>query len=71
MPSIIKLWITVIILIIPGIITAQNKSGKEMPAKKPKENTKEFVPAWAKDVVWYQIFPERFRNGDASNDPKL
>ncbi len=29
----------------------------------------EFVPAWAKDAVWYQIFPERFRNGDAANDP--
>ena len=29
----------------------------------------EFVPPWAKDAVWYQIFPERFRNGDASNDP--
>ena len=25
---------------------------------------------WAKDAVWYQIFPERFRNGDPSNDPK-
>ena len=33
------------------------------------EETAEFVPAWAKDAVWYQIFPERFRNGDASNDP--
>ncbi len=29
----------------------------------------EFVPDWAKDAVWYQIFPERFRNGDRSNDP--
>ena len=29
------------------------------------------VPAWAKDVVWYQIFVERFRNGDPSNDPTL
>ena len=29
----------------------------------------EFVPQWAKHAVWYQIFPERFRNGDASNDP--
>lgn len=28
------------------------------------------VPAWAKEAVWYQIFPERFRNGDESNDPK-
>lgn len=27
------------------------------------------VPDWAADAVWYQIFPERFRNGDASNDP--
>ncbi len=24
---------------------------------------------WAEDAVWYQIFPERFRNGDPSNDP--
>jgi glycosidase len=31
---------------------------------------KEFVPQWAKHAVWYQIFPERFRNGDAGNDPK-
>lgn len=27
------------------------------------------VPAWAVDAVFYQIFPERFRNGDTSNDP--
>ena len=27
------------------------------------------VPAWAADVIWYQIFVERFRNGDSSNDP--
>ncbi|PXA04372.1 alpha-amylase [Coraliomargarita sinensis] len=26
-------------------------------------------PDWAKDVVWYQIFPERFNNGDLNNDP--
>lgn len=28
------------------------------------------VPAWAKNAIWYQIFPERFRNGDPKNDPK-
>jgi cyclomaltodextrinase len=28
------------------------------------------APSWAMDTVWYQIFPERFRNGDPSNDPK-
>jgi cyclomaltodextrinase len=27
------------------------------------------TPAWAQRAVWYQIFPERFRNGDKSNDP--
>ena len=27
------------------------------------------APAWAQTAVWYQIFPERFANGDAANDP--
>jgi glycosidase/predicted alpha/beta superfamily hydrolase len=27
------------------------------------------VPAWSKEAIWYQIFVERFRNGDPSNDP--
>ncbi len=26
-------------------------------------------PAWSVGAVWYQIFPERFRNGDPGNDP--
>ncbi len=39
--------------------------------QKPVSDKKEFVPEWAKKVVWYQIFPERFRNGDAKNDPKV
>jgi glycosidase len=28
------------------------------------------TPEWAKKTVWYQIFPERFANGDASLNPK-
>ncbi|MEM9798950.1 MAG: alpha-amylase family glycosyl hydrolase [Planctomycetota bacterium] len=28
------------------------------------------TPDWAKHAVWYQIFPERFRNGDEANDPR-
>lgn len=35
------------------------------------EASDEFVPQWAKTVVWYQIFPERFRNGDPNNDPTV
>lgn len=27
------------------------------------------VPAWSADAVWYQVMVERFRNGDATNDP--
>ncbi|MGZ5552666.1 MAG: alpha-amylase family glycosyl hydrolase, partial [Chthoniobacterales bacterium] len=26
-------------------------------------------PPWAAEAVFYQIFPERFRNGDPKNDP--
>ncbi len=29
------------------------------------------TPEWAKKVVWYQIYPERFENGDIGNDPEL
>lgn len=28
------------------------------------------APEWVKETVWYQIFPERFANGDPSNDPE-
>ena len=31
----------------------------------------DFTPNWSKGVVWYQIFPDRFYNGDPSNDPKV
>lgn len=28
------------------------------------------APSWVKDTVWYQIFPERFANGNKSHDPE-
>lgn len=37
---------------------------EERPATAPS------VPAWAQDAIWYQIFVERFRNGDPANDPR-
>ena len=40
----------------------------ESPAQ---PSTSAQVPAWAKDAVWYQIFPERFRNGDVTNEPTI
>ncbi len=27
-------------------------------------------PSWVADAVFYEVFPERFRNGDPRNDPK-
>jgi glycosidase len=27
-------------------------------------------PDWVKDTIWYQIFPERFADGDPSNNPE-
>ncbi|MFT5144473.1 MAG: cyclomaltodextrinase [Rhodothermales bacterium] len=37
----------------------------------PESPGEEFVPQWAKSAVWYQVFPERFRNGDPTNDPTI
>jgi glycosidase len=31
--------------------------------------TNDFVPQWAKSAIWYQIFPERFRNGNPACNP--
>ncbi|PKM17914.1 MAG: hypothetical protein CVV11_17575 [Gammaproteobacteria bacterium HGW-Gammaproteobacteria-15] len=31
----------------------------------------EFVPGWAKSAIWYQVFPERFRDGDPANNPTV
>jgi glycosidase len=28
-------------------------------------------PTWVKQAVFYQIFPDRYRNGDPSNDPQI
>jgi glycosidase len=39
------------------------------PEAEPPTTPAERTPARAQDAVWYQIFPERFRNGDSSNDP--
>ena len=36
--------------------------GVSLDALKPQ-------PAWAAEAIFYQIFPERFRNGDPKNDP--
>lgn len=45
--------------------------GQQNDTSKQMVETEEFVPQWAKTVVWYQIFPERFRDGDPANNPTV
>ncbi|MEJ2052848.1 MAG: glycoside hydrolase family 13 protein [Calditrichaceae bacterium] len=53
------IWIAVAIFFAPS---CQDKIVDKIPKN---------VPAWSKEAIWYQIFPERFRNGDTNNDPTL
>ncbi|MDD3716473.1 MAG: alpha-amylase family glycosyl hydrolase, partial [Candidatus Marinimicrobia bacterium] len=53
------------------ISSAVFSCSKSNDAKADTAADSEFVPHWAKTVVWYQIFPERFRNGDTDNDPTV
>ena len=54
-----------LILLVPAGLSAQMNPPKINRTGAPRFAT----PDWAKNVVWYQIFPERFRNGTALNDP--
>jgi glycosidase len=33
------------------------------------QEAERYVPPWVAEAVFYQVFPERFRNGDPNNDP--
>jgi len=35
----------------------------------PEKTKFDQPPSWAKNAIWYQIFVERFNNGDPNNDP--
>jgi len=48
-----------------GCGSRQSKNINEIPVDK----TLATVPEWSKEAIWYQIFVERFRNGDHGNDP--
>lgn len=41
----------------------------QLSSPKPLWDSKDRVPDWVADAVVYQLFPERFRNGDPTNDP--
>ncbi len=61
----VHFYLFALIILVSGCQLNTN-SDKE---KEPKKTAFEDPPEWVKEVVWYQIFPERFRNGDTTNDP--
>ncbi|MEM8709729.1 MAG: alpha-amylase family glycosyl hydrolase [Planctomycetota bacterium] len=47
--------------------SADPRQRKLTPSALPRTET----PDWTKEAIWYQIFPERFCNGDPTNDPDV
>ncbi|WP_210417769.1 glycoside hydrolase family 13 protein [Bythopirellula goksoeyrii] len=52
----------------PGVVVVSASSENKKPPK-VQPDVSRFVPNWVAEAVFYQIFPDRFRNGDSSNDP--
>lgn len=48
----------------------RSRTHRVLPAtRSPRATVSPQAPQWLEDAVFYQIFPERFANGDRSNDP--
>jgi len=60
-------YFSILIVAILSIFTFNMCEEKADQKKTEKDITQ--PPSWAKDAIWYQIFVERFNNGDRSNDP--
>ncbi len=52
-------------------ISCSNDVQKEVATKPEKTTPFNEPPEWSQSAVWYQLFVERFRNGDTNNDPTL
>jgi len=59
---------SILIVLIIASILFSCKPEEVIPPPPPIPENAE-APSWAADAVWYQIFVERFRNGDPNNDP--
>jgi cyclomaltodextrinase / maltogenic alpha-amylase / neopullulanase len=53
-------------ILLMGVSSAAQAIGQFSPRDNDQPS---FVPGWVKDAIFYQIFPERFANGNPSNDP--
>jgi len=52
------------LLLAYGCEAPEQEENRERPVQ-----TGANIPEWAKNAVWYNIFPERFHNADPDNDP--
>jgi len=52
----------ILLVVLAGILNSAFAQKPQTPFNEP--------PSWAKNVIWYQIFVERFNNSDKTNDPK-
>ncbi len=50
------------------LIAALSLAGSAQPLPASAQ-VQSFGPGWVQDAVFYQIFPDRFANGDTANDP--
>lgn len=52
-----------------GRVSSLEKGGQTVLLQNQNQNDTFQTPDWVKNAIFYQIFPDRFRNGDPSNDP--
>lgn len=58
-------WVLIFLVVIMEGCTPKN-------TEKPSDRTSfDKPPKWAQEAIWYQIFVERFRNGNPANNPTL
>lgn len=53
----------------PVSAPASSPTSTSQPVSTPRPLSAKHSKDWPKRAIWYQIFPERFRNGDPTNDP--
>jgi glycosidase len=57
------------IILILFVICISFSCNQKSKTEQISNNDLSYVPEWSKQAIWYQIFVERFRNGDSLNDP--
>jgi cyclomaltodextrinase len=68
-PDILFFWTFLITMFLSGCSYFETKDELKIP--EVSEDVLKSVPDWAKEAIWYQIFVERFRDGDTDNQPEL